>query len=414
MLERKDMDATLNGRTIALAVTGSIAAYKAAHVARLCVKAGAKVLPVMSASAKQFLGPLSLSGICGESVVTDMWDARFAGEVHVSIASRADLVVIAPATADILARLANGRADDIVAALALCAKGRVLLAPAMHPRMWSHPATQRNVEELTRQGRVSFIGPVVGEVASGESGLGRMAEPEAIYEAIVAALAAGADLHGVRIVVTAGPTLEDLDPVRFIGNRSSGKMGFAIAERAAARGADVTLIAGPVERATPRGARRVNVRGALSMRDAMWAATGADLTRMDAMIMCAAVADYRPAVQSATKIKKDANDASIALVKNPDLLAEVGAARTGARPVLVGFALETKGGEDLATYARAKLAAKNVDLIVANHADEAIAGDSNRATLVTRAGAEPLAVMTKLDLADVLLDFVRARLANPA
>ena len=402
-------NALLSGRTIALAVTGSIASYKAVEVARLCIKAGARVIPVMTKSAEHFLGPLTLAGICGEPVATTMWDPSFHGEMHVSIAERADVVAIVPATADVLARLAQGRADDLVTALALCAKGPVLAAPAMHPRMWAHPATQRNVAELVAQKRVALVGPVSGEVASGEIGTGRMAEPAAIFAAIAGALAPR-DLVGVRVVVTAGPTVEDLDPVRYLGNRSSGKMGFALAERAASRGAEVTLIAGPVALASPRGVKRVDVRGAISMRDALWEATGQDLSRTDALVMCAAVADYRPAHVSASKIKKQGAGASIDLVRNPDLLAEIGAARAGARPVLVGFAVETDHAEGLVAYARQKLVAKKVDLIVANEAGVAFGGDDNRATLVAADGVEALERSSKHALADVILDRVRARL----
>jgi phosphopantothenoylcysteine decarboxylase/phosphopantothenate--cysteine ligase len=400
----------LHGVTIALAVTGSIASYKAVEVARLCIKAGAHVIPVMSKSAEHFLGALTLAGICGERVATDMWDPSFQGEMHVSIAERADLVVIVPATADVLARLAQGRAGDLVTALALCAKGPVLAAPAMHPRMWAHPATQRNVAELALQKRVALVGPVNGEVTSGESGMGRMAEPDAIFAAIRSALAPR-DLVGARVVVTAGPTMEDLDPVRFLGNRSSGKMGFALAERALARGAEVTLIAGPVPLASPPGVTRVDVRGALAMRDAIWNATGKELERVDALVMCAAVADYRPAETSATKMKKQGERTSIELVRNPDLLAEIGAARASARPVLVGFAVESDGGEALVAYAKQKLIAKKVDLVVANGAADAFGRDDNRATLVTADGAEALAIMSKHALADLILDRVRDRLA---
>jgi phosphopantothenoylcysteine decarboxylase / phosphopantothenate---cysteine ligase len=399
------LETVLAGRTVALCVTGSIAAYKAAHVARLLVKAGAKVLPVMSASAVRFLGPLTLSGLSGEGVVTDMWDPRYSGEVHVDLAGRADVVAIVPATADVLARLATGRADDVVAALALCARGPVVAAPAMHPRMWSHPATQRNVAALA--GTVTLVGPVHGEVASGEAGLGRMAEPEDIVCAIAAALGPR-DLAGLRVVVSAGPTLEDLDPVRFLGNRSTGRMGFAIAARAAARGADVTLVAGPVELATPPGVRRVDVRGALAMRAALWDALGSDLSGADALVMSAAVADYRPAEVSATKLKKEGERAEIALVKNPDLLAEIGARRAGGRPVLVGFALETQDEVELVAYARQKLAQKKVDLVVANHAKDSLGARTNKVTLVTAGGADALPVSAKVDVADAILDRVRA------
>jgi phosphopantothenoylcysteine decarboxylase/phosphopantothenate--cysteine ligase len=399
----------LSGRTIALCVTGSVAAYKAVELARLLVKAGAKVLPVMTASAGRFIGPVTLSAVTGEPVATEMWDASFAGEMHVKLAERAELVVVAPATADVLARLAQGRADDLVTALALCAQGPVLAAPAMHPRMWEHPATQRNVAELAAQRRVTLVGPVSGEVASGDSGFGRMAEPEAIAAAIATALSPR-DLAGVRLVVTAGPTLEDVDPVRFLGNRSSGKMGFAVAERAAARGAEVTLVAGPVSLPTPHGVKRVDVRGAVTMRQALWQAMGVDLAKADALVMAAAVADHRPAETSASKLKKSDDRVTLELVKNPDLIAEVGASRAGKRPVLVGFALETEGGEALVAYARRKLKEKKVDVVVANEAGESFGREDNRATLVTADEAQALPTMSKASLADVLLDRVRALL----
>jgi phosphopantothenoylcysteine decarboxylase/phosphopantothenate--cysteine ligase len=416
------------GRTVALCVTGSIAAYKAAELARLLVKAGARVVPVMTASAARFVGPATLSGLCGEAVATDMWDASFAGEMHVRIAEQADLVAIVPATADVLSRLAHGRADDLVTALALVARGPVLVAPAMHPRMWHHPATQRNVADLAAQGRVTLVGPVQGEVASGDEGMGRMAEPSAIVAAAATLLDAsprGAerDLSGVRVLVTAGPTLEDIDPVRFLGNRSSGKMGFAIAEQAASRGADVTLVAGPVQLSTPAGVRRIDVRGALDMRAALWRVLGEDLTGAQALVMAAAVADHRPAQIAPSKIKKDDAGASIQLVKNPDLLGEVGAARQAlaaqaakrpgtrpARPVLVGFAVETSGGEALVAYARRKLEDKQVDLVVANEAADSFGREDNRLTLVTSGDVETLPQAPKSLLAKVILDRVRALL----
>jgi phosphopantothenoylcysteine decarboxylase/phosphopantothenate--cysteine ligase len=397
----------LKGRTVVLCVSGSIAAYKAVEVARLLVKSGARVLPAMTASAGRFVGAVTLAGITGEPVSTDMWEASFAGETHVKLADRADLVVIVPATADILARLAHGRADDVVTALALCARGPVLVAPAMHPRMWDHPAVQRNVAELASQKRVTFVGPVAGEVASGDVGIGRMAEPDAVLAAIATALSQR-DMAGMRVVVTAGPTLEDIDPVRFVGNRSSGKMGFAIAERAAARGADVTLVAGPVGLAGPHGVKRVDVRGAVAMQAALWQALGTDLSRADALVMAAAVSDHRPAETSATKIKKRDDRMTLELVKNPDLLAEIGAGRSGRRPVLVGFAVETEGGPALVSYAKRKLSEKKVDLVVANPADESFGRDENHATLVSASGVQPLPPMSKVALADVVLDRVRA------
>jgi phosphopantothenoylcysteine decarboxylase/phosphopantothenate--cysteine ligase len=388
-------------------VCGSIAAYKAVELARLLVKEGVSVVPIMTASGSRFVGPVTLAGVCGEPVASDMWDASFAGELHVRLADRADVVAIVPATADVLARLAQGRADDLVTAVALCARGPVVAAPAMHPRMWGHPAVQKNVDALASQGRVTLVGPVHGEVASGDVGMGRMAEPETLAQAIVALLTPR-DLDGMRIVVTAGPTLEDIDPVRFIGNRSSGKMGFAVAARAAARGAEVTLVAGPVSLATPASVRRVDVRSAIEMRAALWDALGQDLSRADALVMAAAVADHRPAVKGTKKVKKTEQAGAIELVKNPDLLAEVGAARAAKKPALVGFALETEAGDMLVEHARRKLGEKKVDLVVANSADESFGREDDRATLVTAAGVETLPVMRKAELADVILGRVKA------
>ena len=397
--------------TIALCVTGSIAAYKAVEVARLLIKAGHRVLPVMTTSAARFIGPVTLAGVCGESVAMDMWDRTFGGEMHVRLAEQVDIVAIVPATADILARLAHGRADDLVAALALCARGPVIAAPAMHTRMWLHAATKRNVAEIAAQGLVKLVGPVSGEVASGDIGLGRMAEPEEVVAAIVA-LSSPQDLHSLRIVVTAGPTLEDFDPVRFLGNRSTGKMGFAVAERASARGAQVTLVAGPTSLATPAGVVRIDVRSAVAMRAALWQALGRDLARADALVMAAAVADYRPSDPSTTKIKKDAEHVTLDLVRNPDLVAEVGKARTGKRPILVGFALESETGEALAQRARHKLFQKGVDLVVANQTDGALGQDVNQATIVTATESDPLPRMSKWALADVVLDRVRLLLGS--
>lgn len=408
---------SLEGRTVALAVTGSIAAYKAVEVARLCIKAGAKVLPLMTTSATRFVGPVTLAGITGEPVATDMWDPAYPGEMHVAIAARADVLAIVPATADLLARLAGGRADDLVTATALCARGPVLAAPAMHPRMWSHPATRRNVAELARQGRVTLVGPVDGPVASGESGVGRMAEPSDIVAAIRGALAALApasgDLAGKRVVVTAGPTHEALDPVRYLGNRSSGRMGFAIASRAALRGARVTLIAGPVALATPPGVTRFEVESAAEMERALEEALGPDLSRADALVMAAAVADFRPESSSATKIKKEAGRGAptITLTKNPDLLAGIGARRTGARPLLVGFALETGDDAAVVAYARKKLASKRVDLVVANAAHESLGRETNRVAIVDASGAGEFTPGTKEDVAERLLDRIASALA---
>lgn len=396
----------MSGRTIALAVTGSVAAYKAVLVARLLVQAGARVIPMMTTSATRFVGPITLTGITGEPCVTDMWDPSYPGEMHVAIAARADLLAIVPATADVLARLAQGRADDLVTATALCARGPVLAAPAMHPRMWEHPATQRNVVELARLGRVRLVGPVVGQVASGEVGMGRMAEPEDIVRAIESALTA--DLSGAKLVITAGPTREAVDPVRYLGNRSSGKMGFAIASRAAARGATVTLVAGPVALPTPAGVARVDVESAEEMRRAL----GKAVAGADALVMAAAVADFRPANPSATKIKKNGGRApSIELTKNADLIAEIGGKRSGKKPVLVAFALETGDDATVLRYAKDKLAAKKVDVVVANAAHESLGKEDNRISLVDKKGASPFVSGAKDAVADAILDRVSALLS---
>jgi phosphopantothenoylcysteine decarboxylase/phosphopantothenate--cysteine ligase len=384
---------------VALAVTGSVAAYKAVEVARLLVKGGHRVLPLMTASATRFVGPVTLSGICGAKVATDMWDPDYPGELHIAIADQADVIAIVPATADVLARLAEGRADDLVTATALSAKGRVVAAPAMHPRMWSHPATQDNVKTLARHGRVELIGPVVGPVASGDVGMGRMEEPAAIVQAITRA----GDLSGKRIVVTAGPTFEPIDPVRFIGNRSSGKMGFALAARAAARGANVVLIAGPVALATPGGVDRRDVGTAEEMRGALAQA----LPGADALVMAAAVADFKPAAPSATKIKKGTEAPVFTLTKNPDLIAEIAAQRTGPKPFLVAFALETGDDAQVLAYATKKLTQKGVDLVVANAAHESLGQAENRVALVDASGATPFMAAPKEAIADRILDRVR-------
>jgi phosphopantothenoylcysteine decarboxylase/phosphopantothenate--cysteine ligase len=393
---------------VVLAVTGSIAAYKAVEVARLLVKAGMRVTPIMTRAAEQFVGKATLAGICGSVVHNDMFSPAVAGELHVELATRADAVVVVPATAELLADMAQGRAGDLVRATLLCAACPIVVAAAMHPRMWGHPATARNVKQLEADGRVELVGPVHGEVASGDLGLGRMAEPADIVARLVARLSAACDLAGLRIVVSAGPTVEDLDPARFVSNRSSGKMGFAVAARAAARGAAVTLVAGPVALSTPAGVRRVDVRSALDMR----AALGRELAEADALVMAAAVADYRAASPAAQKIKRSGAPLTLELTPNPDLLAEIGHARRGERPFLVGFALETVSGEALIGQARAKLEKKRVDLVVANRADEAFEGEDNRILLVTADEVVALERAPKLALADAILDRVAARFAG--
>ena len=393
---------------VTVCVTGSVAAYKAVLLVRLLMKQGATVEVVLSRSAREFVGAATFSGLTGRRVYSDLFDPEEPGEVHVRLAKESDLIVIAPATADVLSRLGSGRADDLITALVLCAACPVLAAPAMHPSMWSHPATQRNLATLAADRQVTLVGPVVGEVASGDTGLGRMAEPEQIASH-ASALLAGMSLRGRHIVVSAGPTVEDLDPVRFVGNRSSGKMGFALAERAAAFGAKVTLVTGPVSLATPPGVQRVDVRSALSMRSALWQALAPDLSQADALIMTAAVADYRPAEVHSTKLKRGTEAVQLELLPNPDLLAEIGHARRDRKPVLVGFALETDTDDKVIQLARGKLAKKRVDLVVANHAAESLGRDDIRVLLVTPTDCEPLPQLSKEQAADRILAWLAAR-----
>lgn len=340
-----------------MVVTGGIAAYKAPGLVRELRRRGAEVRVVMTDAARRFITATSLQAVSGYPVRADLWDDRAEAAMgHIELARWADEVVVAPASADFLARLRIGRADDLPSTLILATTARVWVAPAMNHRMWRHPATRENLEILVGRG-VRVLEPEVGDMACGEFGPGRMQEPAAI----AGALAGGAGtLAGVRVLVTAGPTYEDLDPVRYLGNRSSGRMGFAVAAAAAAAGASVTLVAGPVCLDTPPGVERVDVRSAADMHSAVMAR----VADCDWFIGVAAVADYRPRERVADKIKKTetGEGLSLELVANPDILAEVAA--LSARPRLVaGFAAETR---DLETHARAKLEAKGVDVIAAN------------------------------------------------
>ncbi|MCB9626570.1 MAG: bifunctional phosphopantothenoylcysteine decarboxylase/phosphopantothenate--cysteine ligase CoaBC [Sandaracinaceae bacterium] len=409
----------LSGKRIVVGIGGGIAAFKAVELVRELGRRGAEVRVVMTPAATRFVGPVTFTGLLGRPPVVDLWDPSYAGEVHVELGDWADAMVVAPATMNVLARLAQGQANDALLATLACARGLRLLAPAMHPSMWGQPATQRNVETLRTDGW-HFCGPVDGPLANGASGVGRMAEPSVIADALEAALAAhggaiGAaqateDLRGLRVLVTAGPTYEDLDPVRFLGNRSSGKMGFALASRARARGAEVLLVSGPVALTDPAGVTTLRVRSAREMH----AAVKSEVAKgVDVVIMAAAVADYRPAEQAAEKIKK-AGERALELVRNPDILAELGAERAerataaahdteprSPTPVLIGFALETT---DVERYARGKLVSKRCDLIVANEARDGFAGDTNRAHLVSADGVQSLDTMSKAALADRIWD----------
>jgi len=398
-----------SARRILLGVSGGIAAYKSAELVRLLRAGGAEVQVVMTASAAQFIGPLTLQALSGRPVRDSLWDAAAEAAMgHIELARWADLVLIAPATADLLARLAQGRADDLLTTLCLASDRPLWLAPAMNRLMWAHPATRANIELLSARG-ARVLGPGVGAQACGETGEGRMFEPGDIAATALAALAPRvAGLAGRRVLINAGPTFEDIDPVRFLGNRSSGKMGFALAEAAAASGAEVTLVAGPVVLATPPGVQRLNVRSAAQMREAVLDR----LDDMDVFIAAAAVADYRPRECAEQKIKKSAEAFSIDCVRNPDIVAE--AAARQKRPLVVGFAAETR---EVEAYARDKLVRKGLDLIAAN--DVAAPGlgfesESNALTVLWKDGRARIETAPKAEVARLLLEIIAERLGARA
>jgi phosphopantothenoylcysteine decarboxylase / phosphopantothenate---cysteine ligase len=378
-------------------------------LARLFIKLGAEVDVLLTRAATEFIGPLTFAAITGKPAHTDMFDAKGAGESHVALSARTNLVVVAPATADVLSRMAAGRADDLVTATLLCSTCPIVVAPAMHPHMWSHPATERNVAQLEKDGCVEFVGPELGEVASGDIGRGRMADPEQIAYAVQKRLTTQ-DLAGRHIVITAGPTVEDIDPVRVLSNRSSGKMGFALASCAHLRGARVTLLSGPVALPTPIGVTRVDIRSAAELRVALWDTLRPDLSGSDALIMAAAVGDYRPAQTASTKLARGTEALSLSLVPNADILAEVGHARKGALPCLVGFAVETGIDTAVIDRAREKRVKKAVDLVVANHAEESLGRDNNRVFLVQGTSEPAVYSASKPVIANHILDWLALRL----
>ena len=391
--------ATLPARVL-LGVSGGIAAYKSCEIVRRLRAAGVEARVVMTPAAQHFVGAATFQALSGQPVRSSLWDAAAEAAMgHIELARWADAILIAPASADLLARLAHGLADDLLATLCLASDRPLWLAPAMNRLMWAHPATQANLDLLRARG-ARMLGPASGEQACGELGEGRMLEPEAI----VAALHTPGALAGVRVLISAGPTYEDIDPVRFIGNRSSGRMGFALAQAAVEAGATVTLVAGPVALATPAGvARRLDVRSAVQMQAAMFeAARSADI-----VIAAAAVADWRPLASSAHKLKKTGTAMQIDLQENPDILHALAALRP--RPLLVGFAAET---EDLERHARAKLAAKGLDLIAANRIGEGLGIETpdNALTLYAADGSvHALARADKLVLARQMLDVIAAQ-----
>lgn len=402
-----DPSLPLAGRRLVLGLSGGIACYKVAELTRLLIKAGASVQVVMTEAAEQFITAVTMQALSNRPVVTSQWDAREPNSMaHINLTREADAVLIAPASADMIAKLAQGRADELLSLLCLARpieRCPLLVAPAMNREMWAHPATQRNVAQLRADGAV-LLGPASGDQACGEIGDGRMLEPTELLDDVVAFFQPKA-LLGKRVLITAGPTFEPIDPVRGITNLSSGKMGFAIARAAAEAGAEVTLVAGPVHLPTPRGVRRIDVRTAQQMHDAVLPAAAAH----DVFVATAAVADWRPASLSEQKIKKGGHKVAptFELTENPDILAAV--ARLPARPYCVGFAAES---HDLLKHAQEKLARKQVPLIVGNLGPATFGQDDNALTLVDASGHRELPRADKLSLARALVREIATRIAT--
>jgi phosphopantothenoylcysteine decarboxylase/phosphopantothenate--cysteine ligase len=395
---------------IALGVTGGIGAYKAVEVARGLQKHGHDVVAIMTPSAARFVGPVTFEAITRRRVITDQWEPGSNADIeHIALASSIDLLLIAPATANIIGKLANGIADDFLATLYTATRAPVLIAPAMNTNMFAHPAVRRNLDTLAADG-VRFVDPGEGYLACGWIGRGRLAEPDAIVAAAQTILLPQGPLRGRTVLVTAGPTYEDVDPVRYVGNRSSGRMGFAVAAEATRRGAQVTLVAGPTLVEPPPVHELVRVRSAVEMHKAVLEhSVGADV-----VIMAAAVADYAPEQRAKAKMPKGGDTVTLVLRKTPDILAELGSRRlkSGAGPLLVGFAAET---ENLVARATEKLRQKHVDVIVANDVSRGDAGfdvDTNAVTLVTADGADTLPLQTKTGVAVEILNRIETLISG--
>ena len=401
------MASPLGGRRVLLGVTGGIAAYKAVLLARILRERGAQVQVVMTPAATRFVGPDTFAALTGREVHSDVFE-RTEEVLHVRLAREADVAVVAPATANAIAKLSLGIADDLLSSVLLEFRGPLVVAPAMHSGMWGHPATIHNVDRLAGWG-VEVVGPAEGPLAAGDEGIGRMAEPGNIVGAVERVVAdRPGDLAGRRILVTAGPTHEPIDAVRFVGNRSSGKMGYLVAEEAVRRGAAVTLVAGPTHLPDPSGVEVVRVETAEEMRDAV---TGR-FDDADAVVKAAAVADWRPKERAEEKLKKDGGPPDLLLEPTPDILRELGERKRSQ--VLVGFAAET---DDLETEGRRKLAEKRLDLIVVNQVGAPGTGfeaDTNRALILAADGRDiPLGEWTKGDLAEAIVDRLAGLLGEP-
>ncbi len=394
-------------RKVVLGITGSIAAYKAVEVARQLVSYGHEVRCVMTDSAQKFITPLTMQSVTGNKVVSDFWEGGSAEIGHIEIASWADVVVVAPATADFVAKLNAGFAESPLLVICLATKAPILIAPAMNCNMYTNVKTQENIQALRSRG-VFFIDPEEGELACGSSGVGRLADPQEIFYA-TRRLISRADFKGKRVLITAGPTREPIDPVRYISNRSSGKMGVALAREAYRRGAEVTVIHGPLKSELPRSVKSVEIVTAQEMYEQVLAhAFPAGGIGVDVVIMAAAVADFRPKETAPNKIKKSGVLKSIELVKNLDILLALGEKRAKTRnPLLIGFAVETGEIEDLINEARAKLERKHCDLIVGNFAQDAFDLETDRVWLVDRSGKqEEVSTTHKSRIATKILDRV--------
>ena len=391
----------MQGKCVILGVTGGIAAYKAVELLRLLTKAGAEVHVIMTKSAQEFVTPLTFQALSGNPVHTELFNLIQEQDIgHISLADRADLLLVAPATANLIGKVANGVADDMLTTTIMATKAKTLFAPAMNTNMWDNPLYQENQQHLEALG-YHFLEPASGELACGWEGQGKLPDPQLIFNA-AHALIGGDDFAGKKILVTAGPTREEIDPVRFLSNYSSGKMGYAIARAAARRGADVLLVSGPVNLATPKGVQRICVSSAREMHEAVMA----EAEPADIVVKAAAVADFRPVERGEQKTKKGgAENLSIELQRNPDILAELGQQK--GNKLLIGFAAET---EDLVKHATEKLKKKNLDMIVANDVTQEGAGfdgDTNVVRLLTADGkVEALPQMTKAEVAEAILDRV--------
>lgn len=397
----------LAGKTVVLGVTGGIAIYKAADICSTLVKLGADVHVIMTEHAQWFVGPGTFRALTGNQVLTGIFDEPEKYEIqHVSLSERADVMLIAPATANIIGKIASGIADDMLSTTVMAATCPVILAPAMNCRMWGNRIVKSNVDHLRSLG-YRFVGPEKGRLACGEVGVGRLAQTDDIIAEVVRAIERKQDLQGVSILVTAGPTQEPIDPVRFVANRSSGKMGYAIGQAAAERGARVILVSGPTSLPAPAGVEVVPVKTASEMLNSVMV----HLPDVHAVLGAAAVADYRPKSPADSKIKKKAEEMTVELVPTPDIVAEVGRQKGGR--VLVAFAAET---ENLLNNARKKLDSKNADFIVANdvsRTDIGFGADENQVTIIGREGQEELPKLPKSEVADRILDHVKKALGRP-